>query len=54
MLFSPLVHGFAGAWDEIIFAVAFAISILIFIALALRDRKKDIPEEHSNEEPKDS
>lgn len=54
MLFSPTFHGLTGAWDEIIFALAFVISILIFIALALRDRKKDIPEEDTHETPKDS
>jgi hypothetical protein len=54
MLFSPTLHGFAGAWDEIIFAAAFVISILIFIALALRDRKKDDQKEETDETTPDS
>lgn len=50
MLFSPTLHGLAGAWDEIIFALAFVISILIFIALALRDNKKDIQKDEPDDQ----
>jgi hypothetical protein len=46
MLLSPNLHGTFGTWDELIFAAAFIIAILIFIALALHDRKRD-PKEDS-------
>lgn len=54
MLFSPTFHGAAGGWDEIFFAITFMISILIFIALALRDRKQDIKKEDTHENSQDS
>ncbi len=41
MLYQPTLHGFAGAWDEIIFVIAFLLSILIFIALAFKDKKRN-------------
>ena len=41
MLFAPPFHGAAGAWDEIIFSLAFVIALIIFVALAFLDRKRD-------------
>jgi hypothetical protein len=50
MLFSPAFHGTLGVWDEIIFAAGFVISVIIFIALALSDRKRGPKEDSLNEE----
>lgn len=50
MLLSPLLHGTAGVWDEIIFALGFVVSVIIFIALALGDRKRDKKEQPANDE----
>ena len=41
LLAHPLLHGAAGVWDEILFLAAFVISVVIFIWLALRDKKQD-------------
>lgn len=53
MLYSPALHGTLGVWDEIIFAAGFVISVIIFIALALSDRKKDGAKEEKLDEEDD-
>jgi hypothetical protein len=53
MLFSPALHGTLGVWDEIIFAAGFVISVIIFIALALSDKKRNPKEETQNEDDDD-
>ena len=50
MLHSSLLHGAIGVWDEVIFALGFVVSVIIFIALALGDRKRDKKEHTSNDE----
>lgn len=54
MLFSPAFHGPTGFWDEIIFALGFIVSVLIFIGLALGDRKKEPKENKTAHEDDDS
>ncbi len=42
MMYSPeLLHGATGFWDEVIYVVGFIVSIILFIALALGDRKRE-------------
>ncbi len=42
MMYSPqLLHGATGFWDEVIYVVGFIGSIILFIALALGDRKRE-------------
>ena len=50
MFTSPILHGSAGAWDEIIFGIAFVLSVIIFIALAFADRKHDAKEKSNHEQ----
>ncbi|HKZ69693.1 MAG TPA: hypothetical protein VI547_03090 [Anaerolineales bacterium] len=50
MFTSPILHGSAGAWDEILFGIAFVISVIIFIALAFADRKHDAKEKSNHEQ----
>jgi hypothetical protein len=50
MLFSPALHGPTGFWDEIIFVVGFIVSVLIFIGLALGDRKREPKEDARHED----
>jgi len=38
LLYRPLLHGSAGPWDEIIFGIGFALSVIIFGVLALSDK----------------
>ena len=53
MIFSPALHGTLGVWDEIIFAGGFVISVIIFIALALSDKKRNSKDETQNEDDDD-
>lgn len=44
---SPPLHGAAGIWDELIFGIGFVLSIVIFVALALSDRRRDARKEEA-------
>ena len=50
ILWLPLWHGTVGAWDEVIFAVGFVISVVIFIMISLSDKKRgEKKEEKTND-----
>jgi hypothetical protein len=51
---SPPLHGALGVWDEIIFGVGFVLSILIFVALAFNDRKRDVHKEMTSQDDQDA
>jgi hypothetical protein len=53
-LLSPPLHGALGVWDEIIFGVGFVLSILIFVALAFNDRKRDVHKEMTSQDDQDA
>ncbi len=47
MMYHPLLHG--SNIDEILFAVAAILSLLLFIAMALFDKKREIDKEDEKE-----
>jgi len=51
---APALHGAAGIWDEIIFGIGFVLSIIIFVALALSDRRRDAKEETDSQDDQDA
>jgi len=53
-MYSPqLPHGAIGFWDEVVYIVGFVVSIILFIALALGDRKRKGKEEGKDEDESD-
>lgn len=51
---SPQLHGAAGIWDEVIFGIGFVLSVIIFVALAFSDRRRDAKEETSPKDDQDA
>jgi hypothetical protein len=51
---APPLHGALGIWDEVIFGVGFVLSIMIFVALAFNDRKRDAHKEVTSQDDQDA